>query len=168
MTDKPDPLNTTNNTKEINHIEGEALPSFEGTGLADNTVKALEEMAFEGKSLSLAAKANNIRTDNLTRTFNKPHIRHVYNQLVKTIKENAGMQAYIRNIQLSQTSGSDHVRADLNKWIAGVDGIAALKRVEGKFSHTHAFGGFDYPDPEPIDVTPTEPETDIQSVDADD
>ncbi|WP_120636036.1 hypothetical protein [Ruegeria sp. EL01] len=138
--------------------EGEALPpadiSFHDIGLHPQSVKALEAMAYEGMSLHLAAKREGIRPDNFARTFNKPHIRRVYNQVVKAIRDNAAAQAYVRNVNLAQSSNSDHVKADLNKWIAGVDGIAAVKRVEGRMHHQHSFGGFDYDDDEPVDVTP--------------
>ncbi len=136
--------------------EGEAPPliTFEGLGLGKNTVRALEAMAYEGMSSHLAAQREGIRIDNFNRTFSKPHVRRVYNQIVKAIRDNAGAQAYLRNVNLSQTSQSDHVKADLNKWIAGVDGIAAVKRVEGRMHHQHSFGGFDYDEDEPVDVTP--------------
>lgn len=129
--------------------------SFRDVCTSEEYAQAFEEMAYEGKPIALAAKHHKIRTDNLTRAFNRPKIRKVYNQIVKSIKEGAGVQAYIRNIDLSVNSASDHVKADLNKWIAGVDGIAALKRVEGRMHHTHSFDGFEYPDEEPpIDITP--------------
>lgn len=152
--------------------EGAALPpadiTFEGLGLGKSSVEALEAMAYEGLSLHLAAKQHKIRTDNFTRTFNNPRVRRVYNQVVKAIRDNAGQQAYVRMVNLSQTSSSDHVKLEANKWIAGVDGIAALKRVEGRMQHTHAFAGFDYPEPDTVDVTPTDADTDIQSGGPDD
>jgi hypothetical protein len=125
-------------------------------------------MAYEGLSLHLAAKQHKIRPDNFTRTFNIPAVRRVYNQLVKSIRDNAGQQAYVRMVNLSQTSQSDHVKLEANKWIAGVDGIAALKRVEGRMQHSHTFGGFDYPEPDTVDVTPLDADTDIQSGAVDD
>lgn len=147
----------TDNTPEPQE-EGAALPpaeiSFRGLGLGKKTVRALEAMAYEGMSAHLAAQREGIRIDNFNRTFGKPHVRRVYNQVVKTIRDNAAVQAYLRNVSLSQTSQSDHVKADLNKWIAGVDGIAAVKRVEGRMHHQHSFGGFEFDEPEPIDVTP--------------
>ncbi|WP_065331239.1 hypothetical protein [Tritonibacter mobilis] len=162
MTDNPQHLTST--TEE----EGAALPpaqiTFEGLNLHPQTIRALEAMAYEGLSLHLAAKKENIRPDNFTRAFNRPEVRRVYNQIVKAIKDNAATQAYVRNVNLAQSSNSDHVRADLNKWIAGVDGIAAVKRVEGKMHHTHAFGGFEYDEPEAVDITPEEGGSDIQSL----
>lgn len=140
--------------------EGAALPpsdvTFDGLGLGEKTVKALEAMAYEGISLHIAARKNEMKPQNLTRAFNLPHVRRVYNQMVMAIRQNAAMEAYIRMIDLSQTSASDHVRLEANKWIAGVGGIAALKRVEGRIAHTHTFGGFEYPEPEPVDVTPAD------------
>jgi hypothetical protein len=147
--------------------EGAALPpsdvTFDGLKLSEHYVEALEAMAYEGLSLHLAAKKANIRPDNFSRTFNNPAVRRVYNQLLKSIRDNAGQQAYVRMVNLAQTSSSDHVRLEANKWIAGVDGIAALKRVEGRMQHSHTFGGFEYPEPEPVDVTPDDAAPDTQS-----
>ncbi len=148
-------------------VEGAALPpadlTFDGLGLGDKSIEALEAMAYEGLSLHLAAKRADIRVDNFNRTFSNPRVRRVYNQVVKSIRDNAAQQAYIRMVGLAQTSQSDHVRLEANKWIAGVDGIAAVKRVEGKMHHTHAFGGFEYDEPEAVDITPEDAQGDIKS-----
>ena len=166
MTDKPAPPKPKDDQdKELQNLQGAALPPFEGLNLGQKSIKALEAMAYEGLSLPIAAERNEMIVGNLNRAFNLPKVRRAYNQIVAALKQNEGLRAYMRIVRLSQVANSDHVKLEANKWIAGVDGIAALKRVEGKFSHTHAFGGFDYPDPEPIDVTPTEPDPDIQSVD---
>lgn len=141
--------------KDVRELtEGAALASFDQLHLGEHYIAAFNDMAYKGMSLSLAATKHSIRVDNLTRAFDRPQVRRVYNQILKGIRNGAGMQAYIRNLELSQTSNSDHVKADLNKWIAGVDGIAALKRVEGRIHHQHSFGGFDYDEDEPVDVTP--------------
>lgn len=148
-------------------MEGAALPpvdvSFEGLGLGEKTVTALEAMAYEGISLHIAARRLEMKPQNLTRAFNLPHVRRVYNQLVSAIRQNAAQEAYIRMVDLSQTSSSDHVRLEANKWIAGVGGIAALKRVEGRIHHTHAFGGFEFEEPETVDITPDDDGGDIKS-----
>ena len=60
----------------------------------------------------------------------------------------------MRIVELSQSAKSETVRADCNKWLAGVDNIAPVKRVEANYQHKVQFGGFEYPDLEPIDVTP--------------
>lgn len=118
--------------------------TFKGLGLGARTEKALEDMALRGLSYPQAAIKRNMRPDSLLRAFNRPHVRKVFNQAVKSIRDNAAVSAYLRNVELSQTAQSEAVRADLNKWVAGVDGIAALKRVEGRIAHSHTFSGFGF------------------------
>lgn len=144
--------------------------SFKGLGLAARTVKALDDMAYRGVPLPHAADAHNIRRDNLSRSFNSPQVRAVYNQIVKSIREGAAVQAYLRNVELAHTASSENVRLEANKWIAGVDGIAALKRVEGRMHHQHSFGGFDYSTATTIDGHATDTPSDgddAQAIDDD-
>ena len=73
-----------------------------------------------------------------------------------------GQQAHIRIVDLSRNAKSETIRADCNKWLAGVDNIAPVKKVEANHQHKVAFGGFevvlDRSDGEnehdPKDVTP--------------
>lgn len=117
---------------------------------------AVDLMLDEGITDTLAAQRAGVRIDNLRRALKRPHVIALFNQRIKDIQENAGIQAYVRNIQLAQTSESDHVKADLNKWIAGVDGISPVQKVEGRHMHSHSFGGFTYKRPDPKDVTPAD------------
>ena len=113
-------------------------------------------MAAEGIEDSLAAKRAGVRIDNLRRALKAPANKAYLNQAIMDVRQNAGQRAFVRNVHLAQTSESDHVKADLNKWIAGVDNIAPIKRVEGRMQHTHSFAGFEFDDDEPVDVTPTD------------
>jgi hypothetical protein len=45
---------------------------------------------------------------------------------------------------MSETAASETVKLDAYKWIAGVDNIAPIKRVEGRMTHTHAFQWFGF------------------------
>ena len=127
-------------------------------------------MAEEGEDLATAAQRVGIVKSSAIRAFNKPHVRSLYNQHVADIRANAAQAAYLRMNHLSKTAKSEQVKAEANKWVAGVDGIAALKRVEGRMHHQHTFGGFDYSEAGPIvDVSPDSPSVadDAQAVDDD-
>lgn len=101
-------------------------------------------MAEEGLDLVAAAKRVGFPRASAIRAFAKPAARALFNQAVSDVRSNAAQLAYLRMNHLSKTANSEQVKADANKWVAGVDGIAALKRVEGRMHHTHAFEGFDY------------------------
>lgn len=123
-----------------------APTTFGGLRLGQKTQDALEAMAHEGLSLPEVAERFEIRRDNLQRTFDMPAVRARYNAIVGEIRQNAAQNAYLRIVELSKNADSEHVRADCNKWLAGVDGISPIKRVEGKYAVRHDFAGFDYPE----------------------
>lgn len=121
-----------------------ALTALHRVGLHEKTREALEIMAFEGRTLPHAAKAAKVRPDNLARAFNRPKVREAYNQVVKAIRNNAAQAAYLRIQHLGQTSNSERTQLDANKWVAGVDGISPVQKVDARHQHNHTFGGFDY------------------------
>lgn len=116
--------------------------------------QAIEAMAYEGLSIPFAAQRVGMSVDSLKAAFRKTHVKQSYNQLVRDIRDGAGQEAYMRINHLSQTANSENVKLDANRWIAGVDNIAPIKRVEGRMSHTHVFKGFDFDEPDPKDITP--------------
>ena len=118
-------------------------PTFKGLRLADRTIEALEMMAREGVSIREAAERVGARQDNLQRAFDLPPVRQRFNQLVAYIRANEMQAAWLRMSQLARTADSEHVKMECNKWLAGVDGLAPIKRVESKYSVHHSFGGFE-------------------------
>lgn len=123
-----------------------AITSLHRCNLKKNTVHALEAMAFEGLPLPRAAEQFNIRPDNLLRAFDRPHVRTAFNQVVKAIRDNAAQAAYLRINHMSLTASSEQVKLKANAWVAGVDGISPVQKVQGQHQINHSFGGFDYGD----------------------
>jgi hypothetical protein len=143
--------------------DGKFLPTLRG-----KLREAILLMGEQGVSSTLAAQRAGVRIDNLNKALKRPYVIMALNQMFADVKANAAQQAYIRNVRLAETSDSDHVKADLNKWVAGVDGIAALKRVEGKHTVSHTFGGFEYgsrDNPDAIDAQVIDDGADNQSGD---
>lgn len=129
---------------ERSDLDAVAAPTFDGLGLSDHYKAALEDMAFNGTPLHLSAQKHGVRVDNFMRAFSRPHVRKAFNSIVAGIRENAAIGAYLRIQERATSAASEHVRQRADEWIAGVDGLAPLKRVESKHSHSHTFGGFDY------------------------
>ena len=122
--------------------------------IREKTRRALEAMAYEGLSPTQAADRFGIRRDNFSRVMKRPAVRQAYTALVGAIRDNAAQAAYMRINEMSMNAKSERVRLKANEWIAGVDGIAKVQRVEGRMRHQVIFGGFEYPDLETKDVTP--------------
>lgn len=123
---------------------GQFIPNARG-----KTKDAMDIMIDKGLSDTYAAQQAGCRLDNLRRSMRHPSNIAYFNQRISEIRANQGQAAYIRNIELAQTATSEHVKADLNKWLAGVDGISAVQKVSGTMQHNHQFGGFAYEKPDP-------------------
>ena len=115
---------------------------------------AFMDMIHRGASPQSAAEAHGIRLTNLRRALARPHVRAAYNQTLKAVRDGAAQQAYLRINGMAQEAQSDRLKFDANRWIAGVDGISPVQKVEGRVSHNVQFTGFDYPDLGAKDITP--------------
>ena len=111
-------------------------------------------MAEEGSPLHEAAKKADITRDAAVKAFKRPFVRMLHNQMVEELKDNAAQKAYLRINDLSVNAESERVRLDANRWVAGVDGISPVRRVDGFHRLYHTFGGFEYPTLDAKDVTP--------------
>tara|TARA_R110002072_G_scaffold43676_3_gene122516 strand:+ start:2512 stop:2946 length:435 start_codon:yes stop_codon:yes gene_type:complete len=122
--------------------------------ISDEMRQCVELMAAEGLPVRMAAERAGLVADTAVRNMRKPHVLKLFNQRVKEVRDNASQAAYMRINHLSLASTNERVKLDASKWVAGVDGISPVQKVQGNHFHSHEFGGFGYPDLEPIDVTP--------------
>ena len=119
-------------------------PSFKGLGQGAKTVQALELMVYEGLDHKIAAQRLDMNPEVIAKALKRPHVKARFNQIHAHIRSGAGTRAYSRINHLAQTADSEHVQLQANAWVAGVEGIAPIKRVEGNHSVTHNFGGFTF------------------------
>jgi hypothetical protein len=122
--------------------------------ISDEMRKCVEIMATQGLPVRMAAEKADIAPDTAVRNMRKPHVLQLFNLRVKEVRDNAAQAAYMRIYDQSLTSTSERVKLDANKWVAGVDGISPVQKVQGQHLVSHSFGGFEYPDLEAKDVTP--------------
>ncbi len=132
---------------------------------------AVTIMATEGVSRAEAAERADITDDALRRALKRPHVRRLFNQIVKEVRDNAAQAAYLKINHLSDTADNERLKYDANRWIAGVDGISPVQKVQGTHSHRHEFGGFVFDDSDVIDGTATDSQSGVveaQPIDMDD
>lgn len=146
----------TDESRQLAELTSYQSPTLNGLGLGANTRQAIEAMAWEGLPPHLSAARYGIRTDNLNRAIARPKVRKALNQLLKEVRENAGQQAYFGIVHMSHASQNDRLRFDAKRFVAGVDGISPVQKVQGQHSHAHSFQGFDYGEIEAKDITPTD------------
>lgn len=133
-----------------------AKPKQTRIRISDEMRRCVEIMAHEGLPLHMAAARAKIHRDTATRNMRKPHVLELFKQMVRDVRVNASQAAYMRMVHLSTHADSERVRLDATKWVAGVDGIAPVQKIEGRYSHQHTFGGFEYEEHEPQGVQVTD------------
>lgn len=152
----------TDTTPEITALAAAAKPddlnALSKCGLHEQTRKALEAMAHEGISLRDAAKRFDIRPDNLSRAHDRPKVRKAFMSVRRAIRVNAAADAHTRIEYMSRHADSERVRFDANRWVAGVDGVSPVQRVDARHQHNVQFQGFVYPDIHAKDVSPEDGE----------
>jgi hypothetical protein len=124
--------------------------------VSDKMRTVIEYMAQEGLPLTQAAEKANIAITSAQRALRKKHVLNALNQAIKEVRDNAAQQAYLRINHMAATSKRDRLGFDANRWVAGVDGLSPVTKVQGQHQHSHSFTGFEYPDLNAKDVTPTD------------
>lgn len=104
--------------------------------------EAIRFMVFAGLARPEAAKAAGMTDHGLREALRKPHVKTLYAQELKDLREGAWIRAYSRMVRLAEDSGSDHVRLRANEWIAAVGSLAPAKKVPQSVSH--AFDGIGF------------------------
>ena len=146
--------------------EAQTLPERDKNGkfapeIKGKLRKAILLMATEGISRPLAAKRVGMRPDNLAAAMRRPQTITLFNQTVRDIRDNAAQAAYLKINHLAETTVNERMKFDSSRWIAGVDGISPVQKVQGTHHHMHQFGGFTYDEPDTIEGAVS----DTQSVD---
>jgi len=106
--------------------------------------EAIRSMVWEGTSPPRAAEIGSMTLHSLQCALRKPHVKALYADEFRQLRENAAPQAYANIVQMGHTSRSEDVRFRANQWVAGVDGISPATKVQHTGTIAHKFEGFDY------------------------
>lgn len=113
--------------------------------ISDEMRQCVEIMATEGLPVPAAAERAGIARDTAVRNMRKPHVLALFNRRIREVRDNAAQAAYMRIHHQSITSESERIRFEANRWVAGIDGITPVQKVQGQHHHGHTFAGFEYP-----------------------
>lgn len=92
--------------------------------------RAIELMVDDGRKRADAAKDANLTDDALYRALTKPEVLAYRNERMRVLRESAAARTIAKAEQLMDSATSEHVQADMTKWIAGLEGIAPVQRTE--------------------------------------
>lgn len=118
--------------------------------------EVLELMVHEGLPLPLAAQKVGMTIEAAKRAERRQHVRNLYNQMVDQVRKGAAQQAYLGIVHQSHSADNDRLKFDAKRWVAGVDGISPVQKVQGQHQVAHQFTGFAYPTLQAKDVTPVD------------
>lgn len=115
------------------------------TRISPRVRKAIAYMVWDAMDRTAAAERAGITSDNLRKALKQPKVKALMAQEFKELREGAPIEAYANIRELGHTAKSEDVRLRSNQWVAGVDGLAPVTKVQGQMKVSHAFEGFAYP-----------------------
>lgn len=98
--------------------------------------RAIEEMVDNSRKRSEAAEVVGLTDDALYRALTKPEVLAYRAQRLRVLRESAAARTIAKAEQLMDGAESEHVQADMTKWLAGIEGISPVNRSESL--HIHA------------------------------
>jgi hypothetical protein len=135
-------------------------------------------MVNDGDSRSQAAARAKISDHWAYQLLLKPSVRALRAEMLRSLRESEASRSIARAAKLANDAGSEHVRLDATKWLAEIEGIAAVARSDIRVDHVHHSPGLVIVRPYAeatarraqmeanpqrlIDVTPHEPVTMIE------
>jgi hypothetical protein len=115
--------------------------SMKRARLSPQMASVLDVMALEGLSVRDAARQVGMSPDAALKALKRPHVKTAYNHMLNEVRQNAAHRAYLRICHLAEAGDSEEVRLRACMWVAGVEDIAPLKKVQAQFA-SGPFGGF--------------------------
>lgn len=98
--------------------------------ISRNVRRAIDVMVFEGAKRSVAAQTAGITDGALQLAMRKPEVLAYMNTQQGVLRTSAAARSVARVDILADEAGSDSVKLDANKWLAGLQGIAPIQRSE--------------------------------------
>lgn len=96
---------------------------------------AIEAMVHGGLKRCDAAKHAGLTDHSLYVAMTLPHVRAYRADQLQVIRESASARTIAKAEQLMDSATSEHVQADMTKWIAGLEGISPVTKSESTINH---------------------------------
>lgn len=102
---------------------------------------AIDAMVYEALPRSKAAKRAGLSEHGLYKALRKPPVLAYMNSQMGMIRTSAASRTIAKAEKLMDEAESEHVQADMTKWLAGLEGIAPTQRIENTHIHRNAQPG---------------------------
>lgn len=93
-------------------------------------------MVFEGAKRDEAADNAGLHRDSLRKAFKRPDVLTYLREQQQALRTSAAARTIAKAEKLMDGAESEHVQADMVKWLAGLEGVSPTQRVD----HVGGFG----------------------------
>ena len=119
-----------------------------------NQLKFVKLIATRGHTVEEAAKELNYKLEYAQSLFERVEFQQAIIEAIDAARENAAHKAWATMYFLMTEGGSDRIKFEAARWIAGVEGMSPVAKVDARVAHNVSFGGFAYPTLKAKDATP--------------
>ncbi len=102
---------------------------------------AIDAMVLEALPRADAAKKAGITEHALYKALRKPPVLAYRSTLLEALRTSAASRTIAKAEKLMDSATSEHVQADMTKWLAGLDGMSPVSKSESLNVHKHLFPG---------------------------
>jgi hypothetical protein len=105
---------------------------------------AIDAMVMEALPRPEAAKRAGITEHALYKALRKPPTLAYMQTQLQALRESAAARTIAKAEKLMDSAQSEHVQADMTKWLAGIEGIAVVTKTESLNVHKHFIPGLTF------------------------
>jgi len=114
-------------TVEVQHSNAHAPRKVR---ISTNVKRAIEAMVHDGKKRAEAAQIAGILDESLRQALTRQECCAYLNDQLRVKRTSAAARTVAKAEQLMDGAESEHVQADMTKWLAGLEGISPVQRTE--------------------------------------
>lgn len=127
--------------RETVTIQHEAAKRPREARISKRVRVAIDAMVFEGLKRADAAEKAGITDNALYIALRKPDVLAYLNTQQGVLRTSARARSIARIDNLADTSDSDHVKLDANKYLLGIEGVSVVQKSESVSIHKHLLPG---------------------------
>jgi hypothetical protein len=102
---------------------------------------AVDAMVLDALPRAKAAAKAGISEHGLYKALRKPPTMAYMRAQMQMLRESAASRTIAKAEKLMDEAASEHVQADMTKWLAGLEGIAPVQRIENTHIHRNTQPG---------------------------
>jgi len=111
-------------------VQHERAKSPKQVRISARVRRCIDLMVGEGMKRCDAATAAGLTDNALYIALRKPEVLAYRNERMRVVRESAASRTIAKAESLMDSAASEHVQADMTKWLAGLEGISPITKSE--------------------------------------